>query len=88
MTDSDTLRGRNILIVDDEPDILESLEEFLDQHAEKNGWVLTTRWARAELDARSLVLDTWQAPPDPGVSGYKGAVLIQTRGRPTIETPD
>lgn len=30
MSDSQALQGKKILIVDDEPDILESLEEFLD----------------------------------------------------------
>ena len=79
MTDADALRGRKILIVDDEPDIVESLEEFLDTCEVDTAADFASAKARLEAtDYDVAVLDIM------GVNGYELLKIAVARKIPAV----
>ena len=79
MTETEALRGKKILIVDDEPDILESLEEFLEMCAIDSAPDFQAAKALLEAnDYDAAVLDIM------GVNGYELLDMAVSRNIPAI----
>jgi len=79
ITDEELLKGRRILIVDDEPDILESVEELLDMCAIDAS--ISFENAKAKLQKNSyyiVILDIM------GVQGYEILQLTREKDIPTL----
>jgi DNA-binding NtrC family response regulator len=79
VTDADALKGKRILVVDDEPDILASIEEILDRCLlDKAGDYDTARRLLEKNRYDAAILDIM------GVNGYALLEMTTKKGVPTL----
>ena len=79
MDDLQILKGKRILVVDDEPDILESIVELLDTCMIDTAQDFQTgEKCLGEFDYDAAILDVM------GVDGYKLLKIAKQKGIPTI----
>ena len=84
MTDLSILNGKRVLIVDDEPDIIESIEDQLDMCDIKSATTADTAKQLIEAEDFDItVLDIM------GVNGYELLSIANEKGIPAVvPTPD